>query len=163
MNDKQFFICGDKFLSKKKCNSLIRYFKKNQQSKEFYGDNSTFFIRINNKIRFFFLKRKIKNLMENYTKEKVLIDEMQIVEWPENSEMIEHYDIENNDFCAAIIYLNETFSGGETIFNLHQKSVVIPVTGRFVLFSNRNILHSVNQVSHGKRYTLACYTTLTRI
>tara|TARA_A100001234_G_C12560044_1_gene356971 strand:+ start:432 stop:923 length:492 start_codon:yes stop_codon:yes gene_type:complete len=163
MNDKHFFICGDKFLSKKTCDSLITYFKKNQQRKEFHRDNSTFFVRINNKIRFFLLKRKIKNLMEKYTKEKVLIDEMQIVEWPENSEMIEHYDIKNNDFCAVIIYLNETFSGGETIFNLYQKSMVVPVTGRFVLFSNRNILHSVNQVSHGKRYTLACYTTLTRI
>ena len=103
MNDKHFFICGDKFLSKKTCDSLITYFKKNQQRKEFHRDNSTFFVRINNKIRFFLLKRKIKNLMEKYTKEKVLIDEMQIVEWPENSEMIEHYDIKNNDFCDAVV------------------------------------------------------------
>lgn len=100
--------------------------------------------------------------MESYTKEKVLIDELQIVEWPENSEMAEHYDTKNNDFCSVIVYLNEDFNGGETMFHLHKKTMIVPVTGRFVLFSNKNILHSVNQVSSGKRYTLACYTTMNR-
>jgi len=158
MNNKQFLVCGDKFLSQKTCDSLISFYKKNQKNKQFHPDNSSFYVKIKNNFRFFLLQQKIKKQIKSYTKTNVTIDEFQIVEWPENSKMEEHYDKKYNDFCSLIVYLNHNFYGGETIFHLHQKTMITPQTGRFVMFSNNNILHSVNEITSGTRYTLVCYT-----
>ena len=61
-----------------------------------------------------------------------------------------------NDVFAALIYLNDDYVGGETCF---ENTKVIPETGKLVIFSNHDLLHSVNMVKQNIRYTLALWFT----
>ena len=58
------------------------------------------------------------------------------------------------DVFAALIYLNDDYSGGETCF---ENTKVIPETGKLVIFSNNDLIHSVNMVKENARYTLALW------
>ncbi len=85
--------------------------------------------------------------------ENILLDTCQIVKWPVGSYMDPHKDYKGDVF-AALIYLNDDYSGGETCF---ENTKVIPETGKLVIFSNNDLIHSVNMVKENARYTLALW------
>ena len=74
---------------------------------------------------------------------------MQIVKWPQNSFMKEHYD--SGDQYGVLLYLNDNFEGGETIIG---GQIIKPKKGRGVLFTNGKLLHSVCKIKKGTRYVL---------
>lgn len=82
----------------------------------------------------------------------------ELVKWPEQSFMLSHYDYQN-DRVAAIVYLNDNYEGGETVFpNLD----ITPQTGNALFFDGSEIEHSVSRIKSGTRYTLSMWFNLVR-
>lgn len=137
--DNNLILIYDNFLSKEECNKYINTF--NSSKPEQYRD--TFILKIKD------------NLLLDYLKDEFKIDKLQtpdnleIVQWPENSFMDPHYD--KGDTLAFIVNLNDDYIGGETIIDGLK---VVPKIGRVVIFSNGRLKHSVNKVEKGNRYTL---------
>jgi predicted 2-oxoglutarate/Fe(II)-dependent dioxygenase YbiX len=64
-------------------------------------------------------------------------------------------DYSKSIILSSIIYLNDDFRGGETIFQ--DGTVVSPVPGKVVFFDGNKIIHGVNIVNTGYRITLATW------
>ena len=128
------------FLSDNVCNMLIGFFESSDK-KEKFRDTIVLNYR-NNKI----LKR-----LHNLFNINLLLTpiHMQIVKWPQDSFMKEHYD--SGDQYGVLLYLNDNFKGGETIID---GQTVKPKKGSGVLFTNGKLLHSVCKVKEGTRYVL---------
>jgi len=134
----------DNFITPQECDALIKYFKNNKKQTEHYRDtiilkynNNKILERLNSMITFFNFKN---------------VDNMEIVNWPEGSEMKPHYD--EGDFLSFLIYLNDDFDGGETLI----KDIKFkPSKGALVIFSNGLYLHEVNKIKKGNRYTLIAW------
>lgn len=56
-------------------------------------------------------------------------------------------------FLTFMIYLNEGYSGGETLFNNSQETVIKPKTGMLLLFKHE-ILHEGSEIKSGRKYVL---------
>ena len=143
--NNNLILLYDNFLSKEECNKYIDIFNNEKNKVKQYRD--TFTLTIND----IDLLNKLKY---EFNIDKLLTpDLLQIVMWPKNSFMNSHYDstAKGKDLLAFIIYLNEDYSGGETIID---KKKIEPKTGRVVIFSNGRLEHSVNKIKKGNRYTL---------
>jgi len=140
----------DNFLTKKHCDYLIDFFKKSNSYA--YNHNKI----IGNINSFIFQHKdldvlnKVSKLFNEYDLSNP--DNMEIVKWPTNSNMIPHYD--TGDRFAFIIYLNDNFKGGETIID---NVLITPKIGRLVLFSNGVYEHQVKKIIDGTRYTLIAW------
>ena len=83
------------------------------------------------------------------------LDYVGVVRWPIGTFMKPHVDdnnIHNPDVFAAMLYLNENFSGGHTMFEEYD---IIPKTGRLIVFSNSQLLHYVSKVEDNERFVLS--------
>jgi len=86
-----------------------------------------------------------------------------VVKWDKGDEMLAHDDLgEHREFpdrqFAAIVYLNEDYTGGELMFpDLNMG--IRGHTGELVLFKGGSVMHSVNKITSGTRYTLAAWLT----
>lgn len=83
------------------------------------------------------------------------IEYAQIVEWRKYSTMDWHTDKSHREW-TSVIYLNDDYTGGETII---EDTKILPETGKIVTFKGNEILHKVNVVTHGIRYTLPVWYT----
>jgi len=87
-----------------------------------------------------------------------------IVKWNEGDEMIVHDDLGEyrefpNRHFAAIVYLNDEYEGGELMFpDLNMG--IRGHAGELIVFRGGSIMHSVNKVISGTRYTLASWLTI---
>jgi predicted 2-oxoglutarate/Fe(II)-dependent dioxygenase YbiX len=61
--------------------------------------------------------------------------------------------IDEGDTLAFILYLNDDFEGGETVFE--NETIIKPKKGRLLVFSNGIFLHKVNLITKGERYVIA--------
>jgi len=171
----------EKFLSFNHCDIVIDYYEhtidnhhSEDVSPDFYGrtiqleqvDNPLIHhimndvrIRTSNLIRYRF------NLNSN---EFILPNDTQIVKWTEkeltelNNAMNIHSDNEDEDFhpsyyrtYSSILYLNEGYSGGETVIG---GKTIQPKKGKLVCFKS-DILHKVNNLIGIDRYTMAMWFT----
>ena len=78
-----------------------------------------------------------------------------IVRWPIGTFMKPHFDkndVHGPDVFAAMLYLNDDFDGGSTIFD-HMD--VKPEAGKLIVFSNSKYLHHVSKVDKSERYVLS--------
>ena len=83
------------------------------------------------------------------------LDYVGVVRWPEGTFMKPHYDkndVHGEDVFAAMLYLNDDFDGGSTVFE-HME--VKPETGKLIIFSNSKYLHHVSEVKSSERYVLS--------
>ena len=86
-----------------------------------------------------------------------------VVRWTEGDEMAAHDDLgEHKEFpnrhFAAIVYLNDDYTGGELMFpDLNMG--IRGHTGELIIFKGGSIMHSVNKITSGTRYTLAAWLT----
>lgn len=83
------------------------------------------------------------------------------VKWGKGDEMLAHDDLgEHREFpnrhFAAIIYLNEDYEGGELVFP-HLGLGIKGHTGELILFKGGSVMHRVNMITSGNRYTLVCW------
>ena len=78
-----------------------------------------------------------------------------IVRWPIGTFMKPHID-ENNihepDVFAAMLYLNDNFTGGSTMF---EDIEIKPKPGKLIIFSNNKHLHYVSEVGGAERFVLS--------
>ena len=86
---------------------------------------------------------------------KVELDYVGVVRWPVGTFMKPHFDkndVHGADVFAAMLYLNDDFEGGSTVFE-HME--VKPEQGKLIIFSNSKYLHHVSEVKNGERYVLS--------
>ena len=149
----------DNVLNDKECEFLIRYFNRHYNNEENTGNNFSriltltlntnwrtvswthwFHIRVN------LIRRKcLRRVMEEIPL-KLQYD--QLVHWSSYSFMESHYDNENTPW-ASICYLNDDYSGGETVI---EDKIIKPKRGTMVVWSGRTLFHGVKEVM-GNRYT----------
>ena len=85
----------------------------------------------------------------------IVLDYVGVVRWPVGTFMRPHFDkndIHGPDVFAAMIYLNDDFGGGHTLFNDYD---IQPKTGKLIIFSNSELLHWVSEVEGSDRYVLS--------
>ena len=97
------------------------------------------------------------------------LDYWDLVKWYPGDFMHMHADNVDEyrvpfDYCgwrthSAILYLNQNFEGGETIFR-DQNCNIFPETGKLLMFpAGYDYTHGVNAVEKGNRYTIALWFT----
>ena len=80
---------------------------------------------------------------------------MGVVRWPVGTFMKPHFDkndVHGEDVFAAMLYLNDDFEGGSTVF---EHMDVKPEAGKLIVFSNSKYLHHVSKVDRSERYVLS--------
>ena len=85
----------------------------------------------------------------------IILDYVGVVRWPVGTFMKPHFDkndVYGEDVFAAMLYLNDDFEGGSTVFE-HME--VKPETGKLIVFSNSKYLHYVTRVDKSERYVLS--------
>ena len=85
----------------------------------------------------------------------IVLDYVGVVRWPVGTFMKPHFDkndVHGADVFAAMLYLNDDFEGGSTIFEHFECK---PETGKLIIFSNSQYLHHVSKVEKGERYVLS--------
>ena len=83
------------------------------------------------------------------------LDYVGVVRWPIGTFMKPHKDdnnIHREDVFAAMLYLNDDFKGGATVF---EEMEVKPETGKLVIFTNGELLHYVSKVEEAERSVLS--------
>ena len=78
------------------------------------------------------------------------IDYFQAVKWREGLAMPKHFDRAFQTW-TSVIYLNDDYEGGETVVGDKE---IVPLKGKIVTFQGPSVLHSVNKVLKGDRYTV---------
>ena len=86
---------------------------------------------------------------------EAFVNYFQIVEWPTEEFQPTHKDFEYH-YYTSIIYLNSDFEGGETFV---EKKEIKPKQGLMVLFAGDKMIHGVNKITKGTRYTIPCWYT----
>ena len=86
---------------------------------------------------------------------EIVLDYVGVVRWPIGTYMKPHVDDNNDnkpDIFAAMLYLNDDFEGGSTMF---ENIEVKPESGKLVIFSNSQHLHYVSKVDKSERFVLS--------
>ena len=97
---------------------------------------------------------RVNGICKNFDSD-VSLDYVGVVRWPIGTFMKPHVDDNNMhppDVFAAMLYLNDDFEGGSTVFE-HME--VKPETGKLIVFSNSKYLHYVSKVDKSERYVLS--------
>ena len=97
---------------------------------------------------------RVNSICKNFDSDANL-DYVGVVRWPIGTFMKPHVDDNNMhppDVFAAMLYLNDDFEGGSTVFE-HME--VKPETGKLIVFSNSKYLHYVTRVDKSERYVLS--------
>ena len=78
-----------------------------------------------------------------------------VIRWPIGTFMKPHIDdnnIHEPDIFAAMLYLNDNFTGGSTMF---EDIEIKPKSGKLIIFSNHEHLHYVSEVGGAERFVLS--------
>ena len=96
----------------------------------------------------------VTNLCKSFDPD-IVLDYVGVVRWPPGTFMKPHFDkndIHGPDVFAAMLYLNDDFEGGHTLFEQYD---IKPEVGKLVVFSNSQLLHHVSKVEDGERFVLS--------
>jgi hypothetical protein len=98
-------------------------------------------------------------LKDEFHLAEIYPEHTEIVKWPKNTFQGPHRDITRpTTTYASILYLNHDFEGGQTIFPESERQVE-PKQGMLLGFPGSTLLHGVNKVTKGCRYTAPCWFT----
>ncbi len=138
-------IRQDNFLSKIECDNFIKIIESSDKVQKLDSDGRYLLTYKDDQILF-----KLASLYKVYNFTPMNIDNMEINRWPSGTEQKPHYD--KNDKFAFVVFLNEDFSGGETVVD---DIILRPKIGRLILFNNgiTGFKHQVKKIE-GVRYTL---------
>jgi hypothetical protein len=136
-----FFTCVDDYISKEQCAAYIEHYENNIQHAYDYDNSLPLKIKAD---------AVIESIVQNFGIRDNL-DNLEIVKRVAPSKMDNHYD--QGDSVAFILYLNDTFVGGETV--IENQTTIFPTPGRILVFSNGTLLHKVNEITEGSRYVIA--------
>ena len=142
-------VIFDSVFDQSECNDLINlYAKYEQNSHEWRGTKplDLSFAPESNGYLLKILKKVNSVFTANY-------DWGEIVKWDTGTYQPYHLDsTSDKTILTSIVYLNENFDGGYTIFNDGTK--VKPKIGRCLIFNGQNYIHGVSEVTQGTRWTL---------
>ena len=105
----------------------------------------------------FFMKvvDKVTTICKSFD-DRANLDYVGVVRWPIGTFMNPHYDNSSKDgiydIFAAMLYLNDDFSGGHTGF---EDMEITPKVGKLVIFSNSQFKHHVTKVEDAERFVLS--------
>ena len=142
------------FISSEESNELIQFHEKN-----FNLNNEHCFMHRNTAVMDHLMVTKFTNIEKALTKfvkninNNYVINYFQIVKWPTGESQDPHLDFDYHPY-TSIIYLNDDFEGGETVV-LDKTSV--PEKNKLISFEGDRILHKVNEITKGIRYTVPCW------
>jgi len=146
---------NENFLSLEECSYLLNFYSKNKEKA--YDDkwNQTLALSLSDVD-----DRIIKNILEKisnkcneFTTTPIKLDNPVITFWKTGSYMNKHID-PNDDVFAALVYLNDSYKGGETGFPNFK---IQPQCGKCLIFSNSVIEHYVTEIVEGERFTLSTW------
>ena len=140
---KKFFTCVDDYINDIDIKKFIDLYQNNIQQTYNYDNTKPLELPLDG---FGLTERICKDF--NITNS---IDKLEIVKREKGSKMDNHID--EGDLVAFILYLNDNFSGGETVFE--NDTIIKPKKGRLLVFSNGIFLHKVNLITEGTRYVIA--------
>ena len=157
---KKLIYIEENFISPSECQDLINLSKENEEEIP-YGDESrggdTFLTTLDG---IYFEKEK-NNVVEKVTNlcktfdDRVIIDYAGVVRWPVGTFMNPHIDPhrpdQEPDLFAAVLYLNDDYTGGYTGF---EECEVKPETGKLLVFSNSIYKHHVTKIEGSERFAL---------
>jgi predicted 2-oxoglutarate/Fe(II)-dependent dioxygenase YbiX len=135
------------------CNELIEFYMENKNFSFQYRDTFPLSLLENSNEIIKNIILNIKSKAEKNWNISLIVDNPQIVRWPIGSFMSKHFD-PKEDYCAALVYLNDKYSGGCTVFS---NFTVKPKTGKLVIFPNSLLEHWVSRVEDADRFTLAVW------
>ena len=161
------------FLSVEDRKCLMDYY--DQSHKRRIANNSFWDYRVLQTFRL--TNRKVRRVIESiqhrvivacckyYNEEYVYPSHTNVVTWRGGMELKPHIDdvdhLAHRDY-SSIIYLNDDYEGGYTIFP-NQNYDSIPKAGKLIVFpSGRSHPHGVTEVTSGVRYTMAMWFTKQR-
>jgi len=158
------------FLTDEECDKIIEMSKNKLVPSLVYTDNKDLYITENRKSRQCWFEddklfiKKLSDKIKNYTNtNNKYHEQLQVVNYGPGGFFIPHYDAcdGNAEYCERMngnngpryltfmVYLNDDFEGGETIFPVINK-LVKPEKGKAVLFKNVNCKGNIiNQSFHG--------------
>ncbi len=100
---------------------------------------------------------KVNTICKSFDK-RANLDYVGVVRWPIGTFMNPHYDNSAKDgiydIFAAMLYLNDDFSGGHTGFK-DMEMEIVPKVGKLVIFSNSQHKHHVTKVDDAERFVLS--------
>ena len=155
------------FMSPKLCDEVIKYFncspKKDENNLFYSGRTLDPHTICDSDIRLELKSFLYKVTQESYKKYNQFIfpEYWNIVSWETGMFMDPHVDnsipIFVNRHYTSICYLNDDFSGGETILPKHHYTCK-PEKGKVLIFPSE-YLHGVNLIENKTRYTLVMWFT----
>ena len=160
---KKLLYIEENFISPSECQELIDLSKANKEEIP-YGNETrggdTFLTTLDG-IYFDEGKNSVVERVTNLCKtfdDRVVIDYAGVVRWPVGTFMKPHIDPhrpnQEPDLFAAVLYLNDDFTGGYTGFEEYE---VKPETGKLLLFSNSVYKHHVTEVEGVERFALSIW------
>ena len=146
----------ENFLSGGECNRLIKIHKKLFVSQGWLHNETEvldFMCMLSsqneNDIFIKYIHGKITDHIKSVNKSN-FINYFQVVKWKEGLSMQKHFDFDFHTW-TSVIYLNDDYEGGETVVGDKE---VVPLKGKIVTFQGVSVLHGVNKVLKGDRYTV---------
>ncbi len=145
------------FINKKLCQQLIKWHEEywpqldGNLTENHFNQNV---INIHNidKNEFKFIAARLNGEIQKISKYHYA-NYFQLTKWNTGCSAPAHKDIKNH-IWSSILYLNDNFTGGETIVG---DEVVKPETGKLIIFEGAKLTHSVNVITKGVRYTIPCW------
>ena len=160
---KKLLYVEENFISLSECQELIDLSKANKEEIP-YGNETrggdTFLTTLDG-IYFDEGKNSVVESVTNLCKtfdDRVVIDYAGVVRWPVGTFMKPHIDPhrpnQEPDLFAAVLYLNDDFTGGYTGFEEYE---VKPEVGKLLLFSNSIYKHHVTKIEGVERFALSIW------
>ena len=160
---KKLLYIEENFISPSECQELIDLSKANKEEIP-YGNETrggdTFLTTLDG-IYFDEGKNSVVERVTNLCKtfdDRVVIDYAGVVRWPVGTFMKPHIDPhrpnQEPDLFAAVLYLNDDFTGGYSGFEEYE---VKPELGKLLLFSNSIYKHHVTKIEGVERFALSIW------
>jgi glutaredoxin-related protein len=145
------------FISDKESNSLINFHKENFNLNNSYSKKH----RETEVLQCAYMPKNslvenMYSLLDNYIKtinKDYEINYFEIVKWPQNEFQDKHKDYSFHPY-TSILYLNDNFNGGETVVD---DKIIKPKKCKLISFEGNQIIHGVNTITKGERYTVPCW------
>lgn len=172
----------ESFFSKEECDDIINKFSNtNLEIAKIANESESLpseeLLKMRNSKIFFtqlpYYKKKIETLLKNEIKIKGFelneIENFQFTkyeltghyDWHKDSMDFDHYA---KRFCSIVIQLNDDYTGGELLYKNHKDDVIEFKRGVGNLFIfNSNLLHKVNPILSGERFSLVSWISLKQI
>ena len=102
-------------------------------------------------------RKKLHKSVLNLTKQNDIEPDWGILyKWPEGSYHDPHYDTASEKtILTTVAYLNDNFTGGATYLGCGTK--IAPQKGRLLIFNGNKILHGVEPIQEGERYSFSVW------